>query len=211
MAGRRARSRSVDARPGKDYDPPMTPAARQEVSYADYLAAESASPVKHEFLRGEVWAMAGGTPEHGRLAANIIHEIRKGLGARPCVVYTSDVRVRIEATDRSTYPDVTVVCGKVETAADDPDAVTNPVVLVEVLSKDTEADDRGEKFAHYRHLTSLREYLLVAQRARRLELYRREGERWVLSEAAPGGTITLESVGVVLDVDAVYHDPMEGG
>ena len=107
--------------------------------------------------------MAGGTPEHGRLAAALAGELRGKLRGRPCAVFSSDVRIRIAATDRTTYPDLSVVCGKRETAADDPDALVNPIVIVEVLSDSTEADDRGAKFAHYRRLESLREYVLVSQ------------------------------------------------
>lgn len=184
------------------------PAALSRMSYAEYLELERTSEMKHEYLRGEVFAMAGGTPEHARLAANIIGELTAALRGRPCSVFTSDARVRIEATDRATYPDVTVVCGRLEQAADDPDSITNPVVIVEILSDATEADDRGEKFAHYRRLASLREYVLVSQRARRLEVYRRRDERWLLDEAGTGETLRLESIDVVLSVDEVYHDPL---
>lgn len=129
------------------------------------------------------------------------------LRGKPCVVLSSDVRVRIEATDRTTYPDVTVVCGPRAVAADDQDAIVNPVVLVEVLSDSTEADDRGEKVAHYRRLASLREYVLVSQHERRIEVFRREGDHWSLYEAAAGETIQLGSVGAVLVVDEIYFDP----
>jgi Uma2 family endonuclease len=155
-----------------------------------------------------VLAMAGGTPEHARLAANVIGELRSVLRGRPCSVFTSDARVRIEATDRATYPDVTVVCGRLEHAGDDPDSIANPVVIVELLSDATEAEDRGEKFAHYRRLHSLREYVLVSQRARRLEVYRRRDDRWLLDEAASGDSLRLESIDVELLVDEVYRDPL---
>jgi Uma2 family endonuclease len=179
------------------------------MTYVEYLDLERASEVKHEYLRGEVFAMAGGTPEHSRLAANVIGELRSALRDRPCVVFTSDARIRIEATDRATYPDVSVVCDRIEPAADDPDAITNPVVIVEVLSDATEADDRGEKFAHYRRLPSLREYVLVSQRAARIEVYRRQADqRWMLTEAGPGQTVALESIGAALAVDEVYRDPL---
>lgn len=186
----------------------MGAAEKLRMTYAEYLAAEAASDVKHEYLRGEVFAMSGGTPEHGRLAANMIHELRTALGRRRCNVFTSDVRIRIQETDRSTYPDVSVVCGQLERAADDPQAITNPVVIVEVLSDSTEAEDRGDKFAHYRRLPSLREYVLVAQRARRIEVFRRDDKRWTLFEAGPGETVSLESIDVRIDVDAVYYDPL---
>jgi Uma2 family endonuclease len=177
------------------------------MTYAEYLAAEEKSEVKHEYLRGEVFAMVGGTPEHGRLASNLIHELGKALGRRPCVVYSSNVRVRILATDLSTYPDATVVCGKLEPAPDDRNAIANPTLIVEVLSDSTEAQDRGEKFAHYRRLPSLREYLLVSQHSIRLEVYRRQGDFWVLAEAGPGQRLRLDSLDVALSVDDVYFDP----
>ena len=178
------------------------------MTYAQYLELERTSEVKHEYLRGEIFAMAGGSPEHARLAANVIGDLRAALRGRPCAVFTSDARVRIEVTDRATYPDVTVVCGRLEHAPDDPDSITNPVVIVEVLSDATEADDRGEKFAHYRRLASLREYLLVSQRARRLEVYRRRDDRWVLDEAGAGETLHLDSIDVALAVDEIYRDPL---
>jgi len=178
------------------------------MTYAQYLELERTSEVKHEYLRGEIFAMAGGSPEHARLAANVIGDLRAALRGRPCAVFTSDARVRIEVTDRATYPDVTVVCGRLEHAPDDPDSITNPVVIVEVLSDATEADDRGEKFAHYRRLASLQEYLLVSQRARRLEVYRRRDDRWVLDEAGAGETLHLDSIDVALAVDEIYRDPL---
>ena len=187
------------------------PAALPRMSDAEYLELERTSEMKHEYLRGEVFAMARGTPEHARLAANIIGELTAALRGRPCSVFTSDARVRIEVTDRATYPDVTVVRGRLEHAADDPDSITNPVVIVEILSDATEADDRGEKFAHYRRLASLREYVLVSQRARRLEVYRRRDERWLLDEAGTGESLRLESIDVVLSVDEVYRDPLAVG
>jgi Uma2 family endonuclease len=106
---------------------------------------------------------------------------------------------------------VTVVCGRLEHAPEDPDAITNPVVIVEVPSDATEGDDRGEKFAHYRRLASLQEYLLVSQRARRLEVYRRRDDRWLLDEAGAGEILRLDSIDVALSVDEIYRDPLAVG
>lgn len=178
-----------------------------KLSYAEYLALEAASEVRHEYLRGEAWAMAGGTPEHGRIQANLAYELRRALGRRPCVVLSSDVRVRIESSDRTTYPDLSVVCGKRETARDDPHAIVNPTLIVEVLSESSERSDRGEKFAHYRRLDSLQEYVLVAQEARRIEVFRRTPEGWILTEAGPGEHVALASIDARLAVDDVYFDP----
>jgi Uma2 family endonuclease len=165
--------------------------------------------VRHEYLNGETWAMAGGTPEHGALAAAVIRELGAGLQGKPCRVYSSDVRVRVAETGLSTYPDVSVVCGALATAAEDPDAVTNPTVLVEVLSDSTEAYDRGAKAAHYRRIPSLREYVFVSQAEPLIEVYRRaESGRFELFEARAGETIEIASLGVRLDVAALYANPL---
>jgi Uma2 family endonuclease len=186
----------------------MSAAPRFRMSYAEYLAAEQASEVKHEYLRGEVFAMAGGTLEHSRLAVNLQGELRSALAGRRCHVFNSDARLRIVETDRSTYPDAMVVCGQVQRAGDDHDAVTNPVVIVEVLSDSTEAEDRGDKFAHYRRIPSLREYVLVSQKAPRIEIFRREGDHWTFTEAGRGEIARFASLEVDVSVDAVYGDPL---
>lgn len=182
------------------------------MSYADYLAAEAASDIRHEYLRGGVYAMAGGTPTHARLAMATGVALSNALAGRPCSMFGSDLRVRIPATDLSTYPDITVVCGTLEHADIDPDAATNPILIVEVLSDSTEAYDRGQKFAHYRQLPSLREYVLVSQHEARLEAYYKNADgAWVLDEAGPGQVLMLRSLaGVRLDVDSIYRDPLAG-
>lgn len=179
-------------------------------THAEYLEQERRSPTKHEFVDGLVIAMAGGSPEHARLAGSVMRLLGNAVQDRPCAVFSSDLRVRITETNRSTYPDLTVVCGHRELAPDDDDAIVNPIVLVEVLSDSTEADDRGEKFAPYRRLASLREYVLVAQKSRRVEVYRRDDERWVLTEHGPGSSFELASIGASIEVDEVYRDPLAG-
>lgn len=120
---------------------------------------------------------------------------------------SSGGRVRVDETDRTTYPDASVVCGPRQTSPRDRHAVTNPVVLVEVFSSETERDDRGEKFAHYRRLASLDEYVLVSQEVPRIEVFQRTPDGWMLREAAAGDRLTLRSIDVVPDVDAIYLDP----
>lgn len=180
------------------------------MTYAAYLASEQAGEIKHEYLHGQVYAMAGGTPEHAALTSAVITELSVALRGRPCRVYSSDLRVRIDATDLSTYPDVTVVCGSLITAEIDANAATNPTLIVEVLSDSTEAYDRGEKFAHYRQLPSLREVLLISQRERRIESYRKGDDGvWSLREARSGEVLELGALaGVTLDVDLIYGDPL---
>jgi len=103
---------------------------------------------------------------------------------------------------------VTVVCGTREVSSIDRNALTNPKVIVEVLSDSTEADDRGEKFAHYRRIPSLQGYVLVSQRRPLIEVYTRKGDEWVLGEAGPGGTVRVHAIDVELSVDEIYRDPL---
>ncbi|MCC6525818.1 MAG: Uma2 family endonuclease [Polyangiaceae bacterium] len=185
----------------------MIAAARRVLTHAQYLALEASSDAKHEYLRGEAWAMAGGTPRHAKLAANVTAALTTALRGKPCGVFSADLRIRVEETDRTTYPDVTVVCGKREIARDDELAVVNPVVIVEVLSDATEASDRGEKFAHLQRLPSLQEYVLVSQAEPRIEVFRRgAGTTWVLTPHT-GGRVELASLGVALDFAELYADP----
>ncbi|WP_437916937.1 Uma2 family endonuclease [Sorangium sp. So ce302] len=185
------------------------PARKLVWTYAEYLDQERASPTKHQFLNGKIFAMAGGTPEHAYLCASVGAELGAQLRGRPCAVYSSDLRVRVQATGLSTYADVSVVCGRLERDLEDKDAALNPIVLVEVLSDSTEAYDRGEKFAHYRRIPSLREYVLVSQHEQRIEVFHRnEDDSWTLREARAGEGAHLEAIGCVLSVDEVYRDPL---
>ncbi len=178
------------------------PAGR--MTYAAYLAFEASAEGKHEWVNGEVYAMAGGTPEHARLAGEVITALSTALKAHGCRVYSSDLRVRVTATGRSTYPDVTVVCGPSERDAEDAQAVTNPTLLVEVLSEGTEASDRGDKWQHYRRMPSLRSYVLVDSRQERVEVFVRDGEGWRLSEAGAGQTLAIGLHDAHLVVDELY-------
>lgn len=185
----------------------------ERMSYAEYVAREAVADVKHEFLRGEVFAMSGGTIAHAGLAAAITTELTLQLRGKRCRVFSSDLRVRIQATDLTTelatYPDVTVVCDQAATLPDDPHAVVNPTVIVEVLSDSSEAHDRGAKAASYRRIPSLREYVLVSQREPLVEVFRRtDAGTWELVEVRAGMRIELRSLDVVLDVDAIYRDPL---
>lgn len=180
------------------------------MTYEAYVELERASTSKHEYVNGRVYAMAGGSPEHARLAQAIGAELRVALRGRPCAPFSSDLRIRVPATGRSTYPDVTVICGSVETAGDD-DAATNPALIVEVLSESTESADRGDKWAHYQRIPSLGEYVLVSQVAPRVEVYSRDPahpERWHYQEHGPGATVHLTRLGVMLEVDAIYANPL---
>jgi Uma2 family endonuclease len=181
------------------------------MTYAEYVALEASSPDKHEFLRGEVLAMAGGTPEHAALEAAVARALANALEAagKPCRVYSANLRVRVEATDFACYPDAAVICGPLERSPVDPNAATNPIVVVEVLSDSTESYDRGVKAGHYRRVPSMREYVLVAQHTRLVEVWRKNAQgHWEHATAAGAGeSAAIESLGVSVAVDAVYRDP----
>ena len=187
------------------------PARKLTFTFAEYLEQERTSDVKHEFVNGEIFDMAGGTIEHGRLASTVNAALRTQSRGRPCEVYSSDVRVRVLATGLATYPDTSVVCGRLERDPADANTIVNPVVLVEVLSDSTEGYDRGEKFAHYQRLPSLKEYVLVSQRSPRIEVFRRneDGNSWTLLIAQAGERVSLASIGCELAVDEMYANALE--
>jgi Uma2 family endonuclease len=174
------------------------------MSFAEYVAFEKTADVKHEYLDGQVWSMAGGTLEHTQLAANMIGELGARLHDEPCKTFTADARVRVSATGLSTYPDVTVICGPIERDPGDANTATNPTVIVEILSDSTEAYDRGDKFVHYRRIASLRAYVLVSQHEPRIEVYRRNAdETWTLEDARPGENAKIADLCAV-PVAAIY-------
>jgi Uma2 family endonuclease len=178
-------------------------------AYADYLSLEESSPVRHEYLDGEIYAMAGGTPDHAALAVQVLALIRARLPAG-CRGFSSDLRVRMPATGLSTYPDGAVVCGPTPRASDDSLAVTNPVLLLDVTSPSSEDYDRGEKLRHYQTLASAREIVIVSHREPRLTLHRRDDDgRWSSVEAVKGQALALSTSGATLAVDDVYRDGLE--
>jgi Uma2 family endonuclease len=187
----------------------MSSSRHVHYTYAEYLALEDQSSIRHEYLDGEIYAMGGGTPDHAALAAAVIGLLRVRIPAS-CRVYTSDLRVRT-ATGLTTYPDTAVVCGPTTRANDDPIAVTNPSLLVEVTSPSTADYDRGPKLSHYKSLPTVQEVLIVSHTEARLTLHRRQGttDDWEMIEAAAGASVELVSVGTGLAVDDVYRGGLE--
>lgn len=179
------------------------------MTLAEYAAAELAPETKHEYVRGEIYTMARGTLEHAALAAALARELGNALSNKPCRVFSADARVRIEATETSTYPDLSVVCGELLRAPGDLHSLLNPLVLCEVLSDSTEAYDRGAKASHYRHIPSLREYVLVSQSEQRVEVQRRNAAgTWEIHEFGLTDDVALESLGVKFSVSSLYRDPL---
>jgi Uma2 family endonuclease len=174
-------------------------------TFAEYLDLEGASNVKHEFLNGEIYAMAGGTPRHAALTLAVGAALHSQLRGGSCRAFSSDLRVRIKATGLATYPDVAVVCGPLETDPDSEATVTNPRVIVEVLSKSTEDFDRGEKFESYRQVPSMDTVVYVWQTETRIEVRRRQSDdSWASTDYRGGDTVRLESIGCGLSVDDIY-------
>jgi Uma2 family endonuclease len=189
----------------------MSPRAhRARYEWADYLALEASSNVKHEFLDGQIYAMAGGTPEHAALAAAMIGILFDRLRRGRCRIHDSDLRIRVLATGLATYPDATVVCGPLERDPADENAVTNPTLIVEVLSRSTEEYDRGDKFEHYKRIPSLRQYVLVSHRAREIEVWTRgETGAWAGVTAHDGEEAVLVSIDARIDVRDLYQAAVE--
>jgi Uma2 family endonuclease len=184
----------------------MVQPAGKLMAYAEYLAVEAESDVKHEFCNGAIVAMAGGTLAHSHLATRIAGIAMAALEGRSCRPFNSDAKIRIPKTTLATYPDLSIVCGPIHRDAEDPNAIVNPTLLLEVLSPGTEAYDRGEKFAHYRELETLEEYVLVSSEETRIEVFRRNADRtWTFTSYGPGATLPLRSVDIELSVDRAYE------
>jgi Uma2 family endonuclease len=182
----------------------MLPAVRHRYSFEEYLQVEEIARVRHEYFDGEIYAMAGGTPEHAAMAAAVTTILGRQLGSSPCRVYSSDLRVRVPATGLATYPDVTVVCGRSERDSNSNTHVTNPKILVEVLSPGTAEYDRGDKLEHYRHIPSLAAVVLIDHEVPRIELWTREPDGWIERRYSSGDVVPLDSIGCALPVDEVY-------
>ena len=184
----------------------MTTQALRQSTPEEYLAFERSSDDRHEYLGGEICAMGGVSPEHALIVTNVASELRLRTKGGPCRVYSTDLRLRVSPAGLFTYPDVVVICGPSQFADDQRDTVTNPTLLVEVLSDSTQGYDRGEKFEHYRSLESFREYLLVAQGRPHVERYlRREGDGWILEETNRlEDVVKLDSIGAELPLAEIY-------
>lgn len=176
-------------------------------TYADYVALELGSPTKHEFLDGEIYAVAGGSEEHSAIAAQVLRLLGNAIGARPCRVHTSDLRVYVEAAGLATFPDGSVICGPLEQHPPSPQATaTNPSVLLEVTSDSSEEYDTGAKLEYYRTIPSLAEYVIVSHRERRIVVHARTADgTWSSRVAIASGRVHLPSLDCELALDEVYR------
>ena len=179
----------------------------KRISVEEYLHLEKTAETKHEFVDGEVIAMAGATREHNEIVSNVIREIGLCLKGRECGIYPSDFRVITPAGLNYFYPDATVVCGDLQLQPDVFDTLQNPIVIFEVVSEGTENIDRGYKFFHYQQIPSLQEYILIDSRTRSIEAIRRQAnDTWQFDKLSPtDGTLHLNSVGCSLSFDDIYY------
>ena len=180
----------------------MSVATVDHLSFAEFLALESEAETKHEYVRGQRFAMAGTTVAHNRVSRNLLVALSQRLAGGPCEPFVADVLLRIEDADVAYYPDLFVVCG--EPAGDDERVVGDATLVVEVLSVSTESHDRGDKLKNYLRLASLAEYVLVDSRARSVEIYRRGPVGWSYLALSGDDPIVLESVDLVTSFDALY-------
>lgn len=184
----------------------VSSAARPHVTPEEYLAAERAAAEKHEYWRGDVFAMAGASPRHNLLVGNIVRRLGNALDGRPCVAFPSDLKVHIPAKPGFVYPDASVVCAPAEMHAASDDVLLNPTLVVEVLSKSTEAFDRGEKFDGYGTVASVRDVVLVSQRERRVEVFTRQPDgAWLLRIARGDERAALPSLDIELALVELYE------
>jgi len=177
------------------------------LTFDDWLANERAAiEQRSEYLDGEVFAMTGAREQHNLIVTNLIGELHPQMKGRPCRIYANDMKVRIRTANAGTYPDLVALCGEHEFLDDRRDLLLNPTLIIEVLSNSTEAYDRGGKFAIYRQIPSLKEYLLVSQYRVAVEHFSRGADdRWSFRDfTARDATVTLESVGCTLRLAEVY-------
>jgi len=184
-------------------------AVKQTFTPEEYLARERQAETKSEYINDEICAMAGASREHNLISGNLFAELRAQLRSRSCETYVSDMRVRVKPTGlyTYTYPDVVVACGKPRFEDAQVDVLLNPTVIFEVLFSATEAydRDRGAKFAHYRDLDSLQEYVLIAQDRMWIEHFARMGRQWLLTVFShPDEVLALSSIECIVPLSEIY-------
>ena len=184
----------------------MSAAPKPYITPEQYLALERQAETKSEYFAGEIFAMAGASPEHSLISSNVLGDLWSQLREGPCTVYNSDMKVR-STQEHYAYPDVTVVCGEAQFGGEEREVLLNPTLIVEVLSPSTEAWDRGGKFEQYRQRESLQEYVLIAQDRPHVERYARQADgQWLLTEVnGLEAVLALPSIGGEFALAEVYR------
>jgi Uma2 family endonuclease len=182
------------------------PRAIKQYTVEEYLALERVSPEKHEYYRGEIFAMSGASLPHNRIQMNFVRKVGNFLEGKGCDVFGSDLRVHIPTNGLYTYPDAVIVCGAPDVGDEEMDTLLNPAVIVEVLSRSTQSYDRGDKFALYRAIPSLKEYILVASENIGVEHYtKQENGTWILTEYNQlQDSLPVQTIGFSLPLSELY-------
>lgn len=178
-----------------------------KITEHEYLEGEKKSEAKHEYYKGEIFAMAGATEAHNLITTNIGRELSNQLRKKQCRVYSSDMKIKIEKEDKFAYPDVIVVCGERKFLDNTTTVILDADVIIEVLSDSTEAYDRGDKFSYYRQLHSLKEYLLVSQKIKKMELFqKKQNGFWFFTETKKEQLdLSITSINCTLNINDVYE------
>jgi len=175
------------------------------ISKDEYLEMERNSEIRHEYYDGEIFAMAGGTPNHNRIVLNLANLLNAGFAGRDCEAFVNDIRVQLDKDRHYAYPDVFAVCGEPEFADNRQDTIINPILIAEVLSDSTETYDRGLKFKAYQNITSLKNYLLIRQDSVNVEYFFKEKDLWQSQEyRKTDDVIFLKSLGLSISVTEIY-------
>ena len=179
---------------------------KEKISIEEYLTTENAADEKHEYYKGEIFAMSGAKMPHNRITANLLISLGLKLKGKRCQPYGSDARIHIESNTLFTYPDISIICGEVITLNNDDYNVLNPTVIIEVLSKSTKNYDRGEKFKLYRDIATLKEYILVDSESIHMEVFRlNENGRWELEEYnSLSDVVIIKAIEATVSVSEVY-------
>ena len=184
----------------------MSTVPKHFITPEEYLSREKDAEFRSEYFRGEMFAMAGASANHNLIVGNCVQTLGQQLKKKPCRVYPSDLKLRIETTGLYTYPDLSVVCGEPQLESDGGDVLLNPIVLVEVLSDSTEGYDRGKKFEHYRTIPTLKHFVLIAQDRHSIDCFSRQPDgSWVLASCqAVDEKVELAAIDSQLVVEEVY-------
>ncbi len=185
---------------------PADPALRPRKSLDDYLAAERVAEEKHEYWCGDLFAMAGASFVHNTIVANLVRELGVRLLDKPCAPLPSDMKIFVPSKPGVVYPDASVYCGQPTFHDEHRDVLLNPTIVIEVLSDSTERFDRGDKLIGYRSVASIQQVVLVSQNERRVEVFTRDGDRWILQDATDDGVVSLRSIDCELPLAGVYRN-----
>ena len=186
---------------------PAVAYGKQKLSIEEYLEMENASMEKHEYYKGEIFAMSGAKVPHVVISDNILTVLKQKLKGKKCMPYGSDLRIHIQSNTLFTYPDISIICGEIMTLNDDNYNVLNPAVIIEVLSKSTKNYDRGEKFKLYRDIPTLKEYILVDSETIHLEVFRlNENNHWELEEYnSMGSFLFIKAIDEKVAISEIYE------